>query len=156
MTNSVTSNTSAYNNLIVKGTGFINRPRVVEGKKCPKYFAASIAANRGENEKSSFEVRIVGGEAKSLFEKLLQEFPALLDKDWKKRPTVSCGFSIGDIQAMTYTAKDGKEVSYIDGRLLKFTFISVAGEMWYSAKDHQEESSDSSDATADETQAIAA
>ena len=153
MTNSVTSNTSAYNNLIVKGTGFINRPRVVEGKKCPKYFAASIAANRGENEKSSFEVRIVGGEAKSLFEKLLQEFPALLDKDWKKRPTVSCGFSIGDIQAMTYTAKDGKEVPYIDGRLLKFTFISVAGEMWYSAKDHQE---DSSDATADETQAVAA
>lgn len=146
-TSSVSNTQTQYNNLIVRGTGFLNRPRVVEGKKCPKYFAASIAANRcDDNEKSLFEVRIVGSEAKSLFEKLLQEFPALLDKDWKKRPTVSCGFSIGDIQAKTYTSKDDKEVPYIDGRLLKFTFITVSGEKWYSAKDP------ASDAPADETQ----
>lgn len=146
-TSSVSNTQTQYNNLIVRGTGFLNRLRVVEGKKCPKYFAASIAANRGDdNEKSLFEVRIVGSEAKSLFEKLLQEFPALLDKDWKKRPTVSCGFSIGDIQAKTYTSKDDKEVPYIDGRLLKFTFITVSGEKWYSAKDT------ASDAPADETQ----
>ena len=126
------SNTPTYYDLIVQGCGFLNRLREVESKKS-KYYAATLNANRGDQgERTSFEVRIVGSDAKKLFAGLLEQFPALLDKDFKKRPSVFCAFSVGDIQPKSYTGKDGNEVLCIDGRLLRFLFINVNGKPWYS------------------------
>ena len=141
------SNSSVYFNLIADGCGFLNRPRVVQSKS-GSYFACTIAANRGDaGETTRFEVRVVGGEAKSLFQKLLDEFPALLDKDFKKRPSVFVSFRIGDIQPMQFE-KDGKTTLYIDGRILKFKSITVNKEKWF--VDTQ------SNATADEALSVAA
>ena len=133
--------TSHYYNLTSQGVGFLNRPRIVEvkgkGGKSNQYYAANIQALRGDKEspeKTPFSVRITGTEAKELFAKLLADFPDLTHKDFNKRPKVFVGFSIGDIQPMSYTRKDTDEVqNIIDGRLLKFTFINVNGESWYSA-----------------------
>lgn len=123
---------SQYFNLIADGCGFLNRPRIVQTKgKNSSYFSATIAANRGDaGETTRFEVRIVGGEAKELFQKLLDEYPALLDKDFKKRPSVFVSFRIGDIQPMKFN-KDGKETLYIDGRVIKFNSIFVNKQKWF-------------------------
>ena len=121
-------------NLTVDGCGFLNRPRIVQSKgKNGSYFSATIQAKRGDaGETTRFEIRVVGGEAKSLFQKLLDEYPALLDKDYKKHPSVFVSFRIGDIQPMSFENKQtGKPVLYIDGRLLKFKSITVNKEKWY-------------------------
>lgn len=128
------SSNSAYFNLTCEGVGFLNRPRIVKGKKVPEYFAVTISASRGDaGEKTRFDVRVVGSEAKILFQKMLEEFPALLSKDFKKRPTVVVGFRVGDIQPTTFESK-GAITATIDGRLLKFKFIRVSGELWYEAQ----------------------
>lgn len=121
-------------NLTVDGCGFLNRLRIVQSKgKNGSYFSATIQAKRGDaGETTRFEIRVVGGEAKSLFQKLLDEYPALLDKDYKKHPSVFVSFRIGDIQPMSFENKQtGKPVLYIDGRLLKFKSITVNKEKWY-------------------------
>lgn len=146
------NNSSSFVNLTCNGIGFLNRPRVVNVKKSSEYYAATIMAAHGDsNDKTRFEVRIVGTEAKEIFAKLLQEYPALLSDDFKQRPTVSVGFRVADLQASTFTSKDGKEIPYIDARLLKFSFIKVNKTQFYPA-------SETSDATADEesTDAVAA
>ncbi|MBR2251054.1 MAG: DUF3577 domain-containing protein [Neisseriaceae bacterium] len=126
--------TQTFFNLTVDGCGFLNRPRIVQSKgKNGSYFSATIQAKRGDSgETTRFEIRVVGGEAKSLFQKLLDEYPALLDKDYKKHPSVFVSFRIGDIQPMSFENKQtGKPVLYIDGRLLKFKSITVNKEKWY-------------------------
>lgn len=126
--------TQTFFNLTVDGCGFLNRPRIVQSKgKNGSYFSATIQAKRGDSgEITRFEIRVVGGEAKSLFQKLLDEYPALLDKDYKKHPSVFVSFRIGDIQPMSFENKQtGKPVLYIDGRLLKFKSITVNKEKWY-------------------------
>lgn len=126
--------TQTFFNLTVDGCGFLNRPRIVQSKgKNGSYFSATIQAKRGDaGETTRFEIRVVGGEAKSLFQKLLDEYPALLDKDYKKHPSVFVSFRIGDIQPMSFENKQtGKPVLYIDGRLLKFKSITVNKEKWY-------------------------
>ena len=136
--------TSSYFNLIVDGCGFLNRPRIVEGKgKNSSYFSATIQANRGDSgETTRFEVRVVGGEAKSLFQKLLDEYPALLSKDYKKRPSVFVSFRIGDIQPMQFEGKDGKPTLYIDGRIIKFNSISVNKQKWFSKPEQSKATAD--------------
>ena len=131
MSNQTTS--QSYFNLTSEGCGFLNRPRIVQTKgKNGSYFSATIQANRGsDGEKTRMEVRIVGGEAKSLFQKLLDEYPVLLDKDYKKHPSVFVVFRVGDIQPMSFNTKDGKTILYIDGRLLKFNSITVNKKKWH-------------------------
>ena len=122
-----------YSDLTARGTGFLNRIRKVQSKKGDGYWAATLKANRGEKgEFTNFEVRAVGADAKALFAGIAEQFPKVLSGEYKERPSVFCGFSIGDIQPMSYT-KDGKEVLYIDARLLKFSFININGNAWYSA-----------------------
>lgn len=156
--NQTQSNAPTHYDLIVQGCGFLNRLREVESKKS-KYYAATLSANRGDQgERTSFEVRIVGSDAKKLFAGLLDQFPAVLDKDFKKRPSVFCAFSVGDIQPKSYTGKDGKEVLYIDGRLLRFLFINVNGKPWYSKNNPNllpVEGLSSSTAKADDEQPVA-
>lgn len=130
--------TQNYFNLTADGIGFLNRPRVVTCKKGASYFACTIQASRGDaGDKSRFDLRIVGEHAKALFEKLLQAFPELQSKDYKQRPSVVVGFRAGDIQPVIFETEHrqtGEKVTTpsIDGRLLKFKFIKVNGEMWYS------------------------
>ena len=133
MSNQTTSS-SQYFNLTVDGCGYLNRPRIVQSKgKGGAYYSASIQANRGDSgETTRFEIRVVGGQAKTLFKKLLDEFPALLNDDYKRRPSVFVSFRIGDIQPMSFEGKDGKPVLYIDGRLLKFKSITVNKKKWHS------------------------
>lgn len=128
-----------YFNLTCDGIGYLNRPRLVQVKKGNPYYACTIQALRGENEKTRFDVRIIGDEAKKLFADLLENFPELQSNNFKERPPVCIGFSIGDIQAVSFEttyAKTGETVTThsIDGRLLKFKFIKVNGEIWYRAK----------------------
>lgn len=156
-----TQQVSAYFNLTADGVGYLNRPRTVQakGKRSSEYFACTIQALHGDaDEKSRFDLRIVGGEAKDLFARLLDEFPALLDADYKRRPTVFVGFRAGDITPIAFetNAKDdkGKPIKIttpsIDGRLLKFKFIKVNGEYWYKS-----ENSHSDDAAETQTDAHA-
>lgn len=140
-----TQQVSAYFNLTADGVGYLNRPRTVQakGKRSSEYFACTIQALHGDaDEKSRFDLRVVGGEAKDLFSRLLDEFPALLDADYKRRPTVFVGFRAGDITPIAFetNAKDdqGKPIKIttpsIDGRLLKFKFIKVDGQYWYTSE----------------------
>ena len=133
MSNQQQTSSQQYFNLTVDGCGFLNRPRIVQTKsKNGSYFSATIQANRGnDGERTRMEVRIVGDEAKSLFQKMLDEYPALLDKDYKKHPSVFVSFRVGDIQPMSFQTKDGKTILYIDGRVLKFNSISVNKQKWF-------------------------
>ncbi|WP_165007802.1 DUF3577 domain-containing protein [Neisseria yangbaofengii] len=133
-----------YFNLTADGIGFLNRPRTVTAKKGHPYYAATIQASRGDSgDKTRFDVRIVGGHAKELFEQLLQEFPNLQATQLKDRPTVIVGFRVGDLQPIKFETEDRKtgekiETLSIDARLLKFKFIKVNGEFWYrSSQDEQ-------------------
>lgn len=126
-----------YFNLTADGIGFLNRPRTVTAKKGHPYYAATIQASRGDSgDKTRFDVRIVGGHAKELFEQLLQEFPNLQATQLKDRPTVIVGFRVGDLQPIKFETEDRKtgekiETLSIDAQLLKFKFIKVNGEFWY-------------------------
>ncbi|EOF8539387.1 DUF3577 domain-containing protein, partial [Neisseria gonorrhoeae] len=85
----MTQSNQNYFNLTADGIGFLNRPREVQGKrKSSNYYACTIQASRGDNgEKTRFDLRIVGGQAKELFARLLEEFPQLLSKNYRERPT---------------------------------------------------------------------
>ncbi|HGJ8538323.1 TPA: DUF3577 domain-containing protein [Neisseria gonorrhoeae] len=65
----MTQSNQNYFNLAADGIGFLNRPREVQGKrKSSNYYACTIQASRGDNgEKTRFDLRIVGGQAKELF-----------------------------------------------------------------------------------------
>lgn len=129
--------TQNYFNLTSDGIGFLNRPREVKSTKGNPYFACTISASRGsDGDKSRFDLRVVGGEAKELFSKLLENFPEFLDKDFKNHPKVVVGFRAGDIRPIVFESTNrqtGEKIATpsIDGRLLKFTFIKVNGEFWY-------------------------
>ena len=134
----------AYFDLTADGVGFMNRPRVVQGKRGCEYFSCTIQALHGDaDEKSRFDVRIVGGKAKELFAKLLEEFPDLLSNDYKRRPNVFVGFRVGDLCPVVFetTSKNDRNESMkinttsIDARLLKFKFIKVNRQYWYTEKD---------------------
>ena len=128
--------TNSYFNLTAEGIGFLNRPRRVTGKKID-YFACTIQAARGnEGDKTRFDLRVVGGQAKELFEQLLEQFPDLENKNFDKRPKVVVGFRAGDIQATVFESTNSRTqekvvTPSIDGRLLKFNFIKVNGKFWY-------------------------
>lgn len=136
---SQTTQNSTYFNLTADGIGFLNRPRTVNTKKS-SYFACTIQASRGDaNDKTRFDLRVVGGQAKELFAQLLEDFPALTSSNFREHPTVIVGFRAGDIVATTFETTDrttGEKVQTptIDGRLLKFKFIKVNGELWYTEK----------------------
>ncbi|ENV7556889.1 DUF3577 domain-containing protein, partial [Neisseria gonorrhoeae] len=126
----MTQSNQNYFNLTADGIGFLNRPREVQGKrKSSNYYACTIQASRGDNgEKTRFDLRIVGGQAKELFARLLEEFPQLLSKNYRERPTVVVGFRAGDIQPLKFETNNREtgevlETLSIDGRLLKFKFI---------------------------------
>ncbi|CWN08918.1 TPA: DUF3577 domain-containing protein [Neisseria meningitidis] len=148
----MTQTNQNYFNLTANGIGFLNRPREVQGRKSSNYYACTIQASRGdEGEKTRFDLRIVGGEAKELFARLLGEFPQLLSKNYRERPTVVVGFRAGDIQPLKFEATNHKtgevsELLTIDGRLLKFKFIKVDGDMWYQSSS-QDETQNNSDAS---------
>mgnify|MGYP000878898630 CR=1 FL=1 len=149
----MTQSNQNYFNLTADGIGFLNRPREVQGKrKSSNYYACTIQASRGDNgEKSRFDLRIVGGQAKELFARLLEEFPQLQSKNIQERPTVVVGFRAGDIQPLKFEAINHKtgevsELLTIDGRLLKFKFIKVDGKVWYQSSS-QDETQNNSDAS---------
>ena len=149
----MTQTNQNYFNLTADGIGFLNRPREVQGKrKSSPYFACTIQASRGDNgEKTRFDLRIVGGQAKELFARLLEEFPQLLSKNYRERPTVVVGFRAGDIQPLKFETNNREtgevlETLSIDGRLLKFKFIKVDGDMWYQSSS-QDETQNNSDAS---------
>ena len=149
----MTQSNQNYFNLTADGIGFLNRPRQVQGKrKSSPYFACTIQASRGDNgEKTRFDLRIVGGQAKELFARLLEEFPQLQSKNIQERPTVVVGFRAGDIQPLKFEAINHKtgevsELLSIDGRLLKFKFIKVDGNMWYQSSYQGDQNQDNPDA----------
>lgn len=62
------------------------------------------------------------------------------------------GFRAGDIQPLKFEAINQKtgevsELLSIDGRLLKFKFIKVDGNMWYQSSYQGEQNQDNSDAS---------
>ncbi|HFC4145945.1 TPA: DUF3577 domain-containing protein [Neisseria gonorrhoeae] len=149
----MTQTNQNYFNLTADGIGFLNRPREVQGKrKSSNYYACTIQASRGDDgEKTRFDLRVVGGQAKELFARLLEEFPQLLSKNYRERPTVVVGFRAGDIQPLKFETNNREtgevlETLSIDGRLLKFKFIKVDGDMWYqsSSEDETQNNSDAS------------
>ena len=136
----MTQTNQNYFNLTADGIGFLNRPREVQGKrKSSNYYACTIQASRGDNG------------AKELFARLLEEFPQLLSKNYRERPTVVVGFRAGDIQPLKFETNNREtgevlETLSIDGRLLKFKFIKVDGDMWYQSSS-QDETQNNSDAS---------
>ncbi|MBQ9725830.1 MAG: DUF3577 domain-containing protein [Neisseriaceae bacterium] len=157
MSNNATSpNQNNFNNLIVRGIGFLNRVRVVSGgKKSAEYLSMTINALRGDSgDKTRFEVRVSGNKAKELVTKLMEEFPDISHEDFAQRPTLFAGFNIGDIQPMSFEAKQksGKTttVHYIDGRLLKFHFINVNKTQWYKANQTADDEAEAADDGAEE------
>ena len=136
-----TQQVPAYFNLTADGVGYLNRVRIVQsGKRGSEYYACTIQALHGDaDEKSRFDVRIVGGEAKEIFVRMLDEFPALLAKDYRRRPTVFVGFRVSDLKPVCFETSGrndkGEEIKVttpsIDARLLKFKFVKVNRELWY-------------------------
>lgn len=146
MTQYANQNANAYFNLTADGIGFLNRPRTVQGKhkNSRPYYACTVQASRGDaGDKTRFDLRVVGGRAKELFEKLLQEFPNLQSSDLKQRPTVAVSFRAGDLQPIMFETQNrqtGERIQTlsIDARLLKFKFIKVNGQYWYTEKDDEQ------------------
>ena len=163
MTQANQNQVPAYYNLTAEGIGFLNRPRTVQGKHkgSQPYFACTIQASRGDaGDKSRFDLRDVGGRAKEIFAQLLDEFPELLQKDYRKMPTVVVGFRAGDIQPSSFESTrkgvDGEfekiRTETIDGRLLKFKFIKVNGEYWYTEKSDPKLNQNTQENSSDENQ----
>lgn len=123
-----------YFNLNSNGFGFVNRLRIVEPRKGKPYFSCVIQANRSGNEKSRFEIRVVGGEAKEIFQRLVEKYPDLLNKN--SSIPVRIGFRLGDLVPDLFNIKDDnqvitKQVPCIDARLLKVNFLIVGDEHFY-------------------------
>lgn len=142
MTQNSQTQTATYYDLTCNGIGFLNRLRRVDPKsrKSSSYFAFVWQASRGnQNEKTRFEVRVVGQEAKDLTAKLIEAYPELLSTNSKEHPTVVVGLRVGDLAPSSFEYKDPKDptqkilVQTIDARVLKYTFIKVDGQMFYSA-----------------------
>ncbi|WP_051940403.1 DUF3577 domain-containing protein [Stenoxybacter acetivorans] len=135
--NQATKPQTQYVNLLADGFGFMNRLRKIEVKKGGShYYGCTLMLLRGdESEKSRFDVRIAGSEAKALIERMIQEYPALLSDDYKARPSVTCSVRIGDLVPSFFEGKDKQVVPYIDGRLIKFKYISINGSVFYRAAD---------------------
>lgn len=80
-------------------------------------------------------VRVVGNEAKEVFQSLIDTYPALLANDAKKHPTVMISFRLGDLnpKAIEFTDGDGQSRSFatIDARLLIAKSIKVNGEVFH-------------------------
>ena len=93
MSNQTNQTKSQYFNLTSDGVGFVNRVREVQtkGKKGSSYFACVIQASYGDSgDKCRFDVRVVGSEAKEVFQRLLETYPSLKESEYKKHPTVIC------------------------------------------------------------------
>jgi hypothetical protein len=121
-----------YFDLIVKGTGYLNRPREVNPKNGKPYLACSIRALRGDAsaetlERTDFDVRVTGKKAQELVRQYMGEV--------KERKKVLMGFRIGDIVAKSYVYSTGDKAGQtgvvIDGRLILITYIKVDGKLVY-------------------------
>ena len=149
-----TTQTKQYFNLTADGVGFVNRIRVVQGKgKSSPYFACVIQASHGEDgDKSRFDVRVVGNEAKEIFQRLVDEYPDVLSSDYRQHPTVSIAFRVSDLTPKLIEFKDKKtqediSIPTIDARLLIVKSLKVNGELFHRSeaenKDSQQESASS-------------
>ena len=79
-----TQQVPAYFNLTADGVGYLNRVRIVQskGKRGSGYFACTIQALHGDaDEKSRFDVRIVGGEAKEIFARFQRSWTKITNAD---------------------------------------------------------------------------
>ena len=139
MSNQTNQTKSQYFNLTSDGVGFVNRVREVQtkGKKGSSYFACVIQASYGDSgDKCRFDVRVVGSEAKEVFQRLLETYPSLKESEYKKHPTVSIAFRLGDLnpKVVEFTdKKTGEDISYptIDARLLIVKSMKVNGELFH-------------------------
>lgn len=151
MTTQSNNNTA---NLITTGFGFLSRPRLVECAKSAKvkfkpFYSVTLKAIHGvgdEKNHTYINCNVVGKEAKEIIERLLKEFPHAATYDPENKVSVSCRFVIGDITSSMYEGKNGPGCS-IAGRLIKFEYFSVNGDVWIGSK------ANSDDTNAGEAQA---
>ena len=127
----MSGNNQNYFDLHVRGIGYLNRARIVTPKKGKPFFAVTIAAFRGdEGEKTYFDCKIVGNEAKALFE-AHQLDQLKLGRNGEDKAII--GFNLGDLYAEEFTyssehtdpAKAGKKGFGLKARLLKINYLKI-------------------------------
>ncbi len=129
MTTTNTTNTSNYYDLIARGVGYINRPRIVsfgKGRNAQQQFAITINAIHGEKESveyTQFEMLAKTDQAKAVIDYVSKQVDA------KK---VFASFECGDLKPESYPIKnkEGKEeIRFkIKARLLKISSLWIDGE----------------------------
>jgi hypothetical protein len=135
-----TSNQANFFNLHVSAVGYLNRIRWVEvkqaGRRAEPFLACSVAALRGNAEKPDytyFDLRVSGGEAQEICDKLIDDVKA------QRKVFITC--KLGDIFPHQYErdVKDGEgrktgekeSACLIKGRLLQINTVTVDGERVY-------------------------
>ena len=115
-----------YFDLDINGIGYLNRVREVTPEGRSPFLSVTIAALRGPADNvqhTHFDCVVAGEEAKDLVRQLL---PAV-EADRK----VLVGFRLSDLQAETFTFKQGDRAGCtgisLKSRLLRFLWIRVDG-----------------------------
>ena len=123
---SATSEKPKYFDLDIHGIGYLNRVREVTPDNGTSFISVTIAALRGPADNvrhTHFDCVVSGEEAKDLVRQLL---PAV-EADRK----VLVGFRLSDLQAETFTFKQGDRAGCtgisLKSRLLRFHWIKVDG-----------------------------
>lgn len=117
---------SKFFNLDINGIGYLNRVREVTPDQGSPFLSVTIAALRGPVDNvqhTHFDCVVVGEAAKDLSRQL----KLAVDGDLK----VLVGFSLSDLQAETFTFKQGERAGdtgiNLKSRLLRFQWIKVDG-----------------------------
>ncbi|WP_116365665.1 DUF3577 domain-containing protein [Parahaliea mediterranea] len=118
--------------LDIHGIGYLNRVREVTPENGSPFLSVTIAALRGSADNvqhTYFECVVVGEEAKDLVRQLTFAVEAGLK--------VLVGFHLSDLQAQTFTFKQGERAGMtgvgLKSRLLRFQWIKVDGHPYLTA-----------------------
>ncbi|MCB1677695.1 MAG: DUF3577 domain-containing protein [Halioglobus sp.] len=113
--------------LDIHGIGYLNRVREVTPENGFPFLSVTIAALRGSADNvqhTYFECVVVGEEAKDLVRQLTPAVEAGMK--------VLVGFHLSDLQAQTFTFKQGERAGMtgvgLKSRLLRFQWIKVDGQ----------------------------
>ncbi len=116
-----------YFDLDIKGIGYLNRVREVTPENGIPFLSVTIAALRGAADNvqhTHFDCIVSGEEAKDL----VRQLKRAVDADMK----VLVGFHLSDLQAETFTFKQGDQAGTtgigLKSRLLRFLWIKVEGQ----------------------------
>lgn len=156
------NDTEKYFDLHINGIGYLSRAREVKPKRGAPFLVVDITAlygPSGDTQKTRFDCRVVGGEAKKVIERFMSQINDkghMASDGTTLRHKVLVGFRIGDLYVDMFTYEKGEKKGQtgvsLKARLLRLDWMRLDGEMVYRAATDAapEEASDTTVATGSE------